>query len=261
MVPSIAVVCLIGTILSLLLSVAIYNLRFSPLAGIPGPPLAALTRWYETYFDVFCGGQFMYEIQRLHRLYGPLVRIGPNEVHVSTADFYDTLYAGPTRPRHKDPWFLSSVAPGTSFATSDAKHHRARRGGLSSFFSKNAVRACEALIHTNINLLCMHAQRAQQTGNALELHTCFVNFAVDTISKYAFGTDYQFNTLKEPVLSDKWKKGVNGIFEMLLITRHFPWLYNISRVIPVYVSAWFCPTFSHINAIEQVGPYLGFERE
>ncbi|KAJ6076326.1 benzoate 4-monooxygenase cytochrome P450 [Penicillium canescens] len=247
---TIAVLCLIGTVVFLLLCEAIYNLAFSPLAGIPGPRLAAVTRWYETYFDVYRGGQFMYKLQRLHKLYGPVVRIGPNEVHVSSADFYDTLYAGPTRRRHKDPWFLSSVAPGTSFAASEASKHRARRGGLSTFFSKQAIRTCEPLIHANMHLLCTHALRAQQTGIALELHTCFLNFAVDTISQYAFGTGYQFNTLQEPVLSDKWKKGINSIFEMLLITRHFPWLYTISRAFPVSVSTLLCPIFPYINAIE-----------
>jgi cytochrome P450 len=259
MVLAIAALCLVGTMISLLLSRAIYNLNFSPLAGIPGPRLAAITRWYETYFDVFCGGQFMYEIQRLHRLYGSVVRISPNEVHVSTAEFYDTLYAGPTRCRHKDPWFMSSIAPGTSFASSEAKHHRVRRGGLSSFFSKNAVRACEPLIHAKMHLLCTHVQRAQQNGNAIELHTCFVNLAVDILSQYVFGTDYQFNTLQEPMLNDKWKKGVNSIFEMLLITRHFPWLYTISRVLPLSVSTWICPMFLHINAIEKVGPIFALD--
>jgi cytochrome P450 len=239
------------TIASVILYLAIKNLILSPLAGFPGPWLAAFTRWYETYFDVFCDGQFMYEIQRLHTIYGPVVRISPNEIHVNNADFYDTLYAGPTRCRYKDPWFLSSIAPGTSFSASHASQHRARRGGLSPFFSKKAVRACEPLIHSNIDLLCSHARRAQHTGGILELHTYFVNFAVDTLSQYVFGEGNQFAMLKEARLSDKWKKGVNGIFECLLMIRHFPWLYNMSRVFPS-LSSWISPQFSNAHPIENV---------
>ncbi|KAJ6027459.1 benzoate 4-monooxygenase cytochrome P450 [Penicillium canescens] len=231
--------------------IIIHRLVFSPLAGIPGPRLAASTRWYEAYFDVVRGGQFMYEIQRLHRIYGPVIRISPGEVHINAAGFYDTLYSGPTRRRHKDPWFLSSIAPGTSFAANDSDHHRMRRSGLSPFFSKQAVRELEPIIHSKIRLLCRHIQETQQMGHYLELHTCFVNFAVDIISQYVFGPSNGFNTLREPVQSQKWKKGVNGIFEMLLILRHFPCLYYISRVIPLSISSWICPTFTYINAIEQ----------
>jgi hypothetical protein len=53
-----------------LISKAIYNLYLHPLAQFPGPPLAASTKLYEFYFDVIKGGQFFYEIQRMHTMYG-----------------------------------------------------------------------------------------------------------------------------------------------------------------------------------------------
>lgn len=249
-------VYLLGVAGALSLGLVINRLVFSALAGFPGPLLAAVTRWYEAYFDILRGGQFMYEIQRLHKIYGPVVRIGPNEVHVNDPDFYDTLYAGPTRRRHKDPWFLSSIAPGMSFAASNYDHHRARRSGLSPSFSKTAVRGWEPVIHDNIRLLCEHFRQAQGTGQLLELHTCFVNFAVDTVSQYVFGKDFGFNTLKEPFLGDKWKKGVNGIFELLLLVRHFPWMYFLSRILPLWFSGLFFPTFRYVAAIERVCTFL-----
>lgn len=251
-------VYLLGASGALCLVLAINRLVFSPLASFPGPRLAAVTRWYEAYFDVLRGGQFMYEIQRLHIIYGPVVRIGPNEIHVNDPDFYDTLYAGPTRRRHKDPWFLSSIAPGMSFAASNYDHHRARRSGLSPFFSKAAVRGWEPVIHDNIRLLCEHFQKAQRTGELLELHTCFVNFAVDTVSQYVFGKDLGFNTLKQPVLEEKWKKGVNGIFELLLLVRHVPWMYFLSRILPLWFSTLFFPIFRYVAAIEKVRMFYIF---
>lgn len=50
----------------------VYNVYFHPLSQFPGPKLAGASRWYEGYFDnlVGHGGQYMYEIDRIHREHG-----------------------------------------------------------------------------------------------------------------------------------------------------------------------------------------------
>jgi hypothetical protein len=53
-----------------LLSNAIYRLYLSPIAKFPGPRLAALSFWYEFYFDVIKHGQYTWEIGRMHDIYG-----------------------------------------------------------------------------------------------------------------------------------------------------------------------------------------------
>jgi uncharacterized RDD family membrane protein YckC len=48
----------------------VYRLFLSPLAQLPGPKLAALTSWYEFYFDVIKPGKFVWKIRDLHKQYG-----------------------------------------------------------------------------------------------------------------------------------------------------------------------------------------------
>jgi hypothetical protein len=57
--------------LSLWLGVIIaYRLWFGPLAAFPGRKLAALTGWYETYFDCVKKGRYWVEIEKMHEEYG-----------------------------------------------------------------------------------------------------------------------------------------------------------------------------------------------
>lgn len=56
---------------------AIRRLFLHPLAHIPGPRLAALTWWYEFYFDAIQPGQYVFKIQELHKQYG----IGAQSTH------------------------------------------------------------------------------------------------------------------------------------------------------------------------------------
>ena len=52
------------------ISLAVYRLVLSPLAGVPGPRLAALTHWYECYYDVILPGKYVFRIKEMHEQYG-----------------------------------------------------------------------------------------------------------------------------------------------------------------------------------------------
>ena len=49
---------------------AVYRLYFHSLSKVPGPRLAALTFWYEVYYDLIQSAQFPWRILRLHEKYG-----------------------------------------------------------------------------------------------------------------------------------------------------------------------------------------------
>lgn len=55
-----------------MLSLVVYRLYLSPLAKFPGPKLAALTSWYEIYYNIFKkgGGQYIFKIKQMHEQYG-----------------------------------------------------------------------------------------------------------------------------------------------------------------------------------------------
>jgi hypothetical protein len=79
--------------LLLLITHVIYQLHFHPLSKFPGPKLAALTTWYEGYYDIIKKGRFTFELGDLHDKYGEsslprkttfyvtLTILGPNHPH------------------------------------------------------------------------------------------------------------------------------------------------------------------------------------
>ena len=62
----------VGSLISYLVVLAVWRLYLSPLAKIPGPKLAALTQWYETYLEIVKDGgvQFLFEYRKWHEQYG-----------------------------------------------------------------------------------------------------------------------------------------------------------------------------------------------
>jgi hypothetical protein len=53
-----------------LVAISMYRLYFSPLSHIPGPRLAALTKWYEAYYEIVLSGRYSFHIDDLHDVYG-----------------------------------------------------------------------------------------------------------------------------------------------------------------------------------------------
>ncbi|RYP84871.1 hypothetical protein DL769_001065 [Monosporascus sp. CRB-8-3] len=68
-------VLLIWLALLYLLLLGVYRLYLTPSAKFPGPKLAALTFWYEFYYDVWQEGQYTWKIRDLHRKYALTVDI------------------------------------------------------------------------------------------------------------------------------------------------------------------------------------------
>lgn len=53
-----------------LVILAVYRLYLSPIAHFPGAKITIVSGWYETYLDVFKGGQFTFQIERWHEAFG-----------------------------------------------------------------------------------------------------------------------------------------------------------------------------------------------
>jgi cytochrome P450 len=127
-----------------------------------------LSSRYEFYYDVTCGGQYIWKIRDLHQKYGPIIRINPEEVHIQDAHFYDEIYAGATRKRDKFNFFTRHAGlPEAAFTTNDHDLHRLRRSALNPFFSKVKVRSLQPRIEERLNRLMERFQEFKESGEPM----------------------------------------------------------------------------------------------
>lgn len=76
--------------LTLFISYFSYYLFLHPLARFPGPWLAATTNLWKAW--AAATDRMPNEVERLHARYGPVVRIGPNDLSFNTPEAMAKIY-------------------------------------------------------------------------------------------------------------------------------------------------------------------------
>ncbi|KAH8674201.1 cytochrome P450 [Xylariales sp. PMI_506] len=173
MITSIAIACL--GLFSCFLLVCIYNLTLHPLARFPGPLIYRATRW-GTIVRLIQGRQ-PYDLLELHKKYGDIVRIAPDELAFSHADAWQDIYGhrpqGSTGPPELPKWptFYRNASLPPSLLNESRENHALLRRLLAPGFSERAMRDQEPLIGGYIDLLIqqLHKHCAAQPAEAAEL--------------------------------------------------------------------------------------------
>ena len=222
-----------------------YNLLFHPLARFPGPQLAAATAWYETYFDLLQapgnGGRFPWELDRLHAVYGPIVRIAPNEVHIDDPSWYGVFKPGGAAKRDKNAARpLNPFALGT-FSTITHDVHRPRKATLLPFYSKRNVARHMPALREQVDELCDFVRRHAERGEPVRMDAAYLGFTLDVICRIALGLAE--NVLGTPGKAAAWKETMTGAFETFPVQVNFPWLIRCLIKLPQAINDALSPSF------------------
>ncbi|KAK4209701.1 cytochrome P450 [Rhypophila decipiens] len=198
------------------LAAVVYCVTVHPLAKFPGPRSAAASGLFVFYHDVFVGGKLHLELQRLHNLYGPIVRIGPNELHICRPEAYDQVYR------------VGSKA---------TKWSCQRRTEISLFFSRQSVLALEDVLSRPI--LKLHARlltaAAAQTSQpeVIPLERAYRCVSLDSVSEISFGRSFDFMAKKD--FGKPMHESVEDSLRTICTIRHFPLLVPVFNNIPLWL--------------------------
>ncbi|KAK3695835.1 cytochrome P450 [Podospora appendiculata] len=225
----------LGTVLLLLVSYpfvrAIYNLYFHPLSNIPGPRTWAATRL--PFIRALLRGTIVHDIQKLHRQYGPILRIAPNEVTFAQPEAWDEIFRPPQGQFLKDPiwWRRPPGKPMSLINAIEPDEHARIRKALAPGFTPRALKAQEPFIQRYVTLL---ADRLGETVLA------------EPSSRVEIDIGPWFNFATFDIFGDL---GFGESFDCLQNSRFHPWialLFNSVKAAAFISATRFYPAVEYI---------------
>ncbi|KAF2210325.1 hypothetical protein CERZMDRAFT_99390 [Cercospora zeae-maydis SCOH1-5] len=222
------------------LIITVYRLCLHPLAAYPGPLLAKVTYKYEFYYDGIIGGQYVNRIAELHEQYGPIIRINPDELHISDSSFIDTIYSGPSAKSDKFAYQTAQFGNDLSvFGAISHERHRLLRGSLNRFFSRPSVAKLQPLIAKSINQLCTQFEANADTGKPVDVCKAYSCFTTDVVCEWAFANS--MNLLQNPTFEPNLQPALRAGLGAAAAIKQWPVLYTILDSLPDYIVGLLMP--------------------
>ncbi|KKK12649.1 hypothetical protein AOCH_001347, partial [Aspergillus ochraceoroseus] len=202
-----------------ILSIVIYRLYLSPIAHFPGPRLAALTVFYEFYWEAIRNGQFTFHIGELHEKYVIYSRDSPRNKY----DYYQRTFN----------------APLALITAEDHYRHRLIRSHMNPFFSTARIREQEPALKKLVNKLCTRLEELKNTGQAINIEYPLTCYTTDVITDYTMGDGYRY--LDEPDFIPQWQHTLCGTAKTLVFIRPVAFLLPLLLAMPEALTAWLNP--------------------
>lgn len=154
--------------LALCASYIIYQRVFSPLAKVPGPFLPSISSWWLVYHTRT--KQFHRTSIALHKAYGPIIRIAPNEVSIADPAAIRTIYGAGGGFRKSD-WY--SVWQGTRtfdlFAGRDEKVHGQHRKIVARAYTMETLKDLEPYVDDCLAVFMRKMDEEIATGDSIDM--------------------------------------------------------------------------------------------
>ncbi|WEW61946.1 hypothetical protein PRK78_007446 [Emydomyces testavorans] len=192
--------------------------------------MAAATKWWRAYKEVYQQETLAQLLFDLHRKYGEIVRIGPNELHFGKPHAFHDIYRGTNRwDKDKDLYRAPGFRSG-SFVFLRYKEAKERRDVLQPMFSKRAIQNIESLVWRNANHLASAITKANKKGSSVDFLYAFRSFTLDTITGFTLGSCV--NALDAPAFADPIIVAMNSSLRAIPLLKNFPLIRKIAFSIP-----------------------------
>jgi len=207
--------------LAALLTITGYRLVFHPLSRLPGPFLAKITgEWRNHRFRC---GQWDSDVMELHKKYGRVVRIAPNEVSIVDETAMRNLY-GHGHNAVKTSWYNVWDPPGNKaaqmFSEQNKTIHAFLRKRVSAAYSMSSILKYEVYIQSCLDLLFVKLEKYAKQGVLVNMSDWTNAFAFDVVGELAYGA--KLGHLDNEEDTGGLRATVFKIFKVLSVLGHYP---------------------------------------
>ncbi|KAI0195845.1 pisatin demethylase [Xylaria flabelliformis] len=230
------------------------------LRHIPGPFLAKFS--YLWLARTSQGGRLYYFHRDLCKKYGPLVRVGPNELTTDDAEILRR--AGAVRGSYgKDPWYVGTrfnPYHDVMFTTLDLPAHDKMKSRLGGTFGGREIPLLEPGVDEEVKALIENIRGhlsndgGDGSSSLLDLAPLMSYLTMDVITKVAFGQEYGYLKADKDLYS--FLREVRENWPKLAMTVDVPLIRGIK------LSPWFLKLFGpSVTDTKGMGKLMGVARE
>jgi cytochrome P450 len=183
------------------------------------------------------------------RLTGPVIRITPDEIHLSDPDHYETIHRIGTKYTKYARYYNAFSISYSSFTAASNEVHRRRRAALNPFFARKMVLTLEDVVQSQAEKMCALVTQKLAAGEPANLHQAFRAISVDVASDYSFGESY--NLLDSPDLGQDFFRLTRGLGPSIWIFQQFPQLL-IANSLPSWILEKLDDSLAQIVKLQEV---------
>ncbi|KAK7932491.1 Cytochrome P450 monooxygenase yanH [Apiospora marii] len=208
----------------------VYNVFFHPLRKFPGPAMAGATGLWRAYREVLLKQNLGQELLELHKQYGDIVRVSPNELHFGNPTAFHEIYHLTKRWDKDDELYNVTGFKSGSFVYRKYAKAKERREVLMPMFSKKAIQNIEGLVWQNAAKLASAITKMNATQQSIDLLFAFRSFTLDTIMSFTFGNN--IGALDAPQFRDPLILGMDATLPALPLLKNFSWVRKLTYAFP-----------------------------
>jgi cytochrome P450 len=214
----------------------IYRVYFHPLSRFPGPKISAFTRL--PHITAVAQGLPLQYIGRLHKEYGDVVRISPDELSFAHPQAWRDIYGHGSRegkgltPPKRWRWYDSTNGDSSLINTQDPTRHARSRKIFTPAFSDRALTQQEPLFMKYANQLVRTLKMGGVEGARFDMVRMYNFTTFDIMGAWTFGESLHMldNAEYDPwvkIIFQNVKRGV----KLGLIYNYYPILAGIFRTL------------------------------